>query len=227
MADRRERIGDFNTALLAAFDGQQSKLWTAMPGVVKAFDPAKQVCQVQPTIMARIPLPGNLFEYVAMPLLLDCPVIFPGGGGFSLTFPIAVNDECLVVFASRCIDSWWDASGVQRPAELRMHDLSDGFVLVGPRSRPKAISSLNTSGAELRNASRGSFVHIDASGDITITTPGALNIVAATVNVNATTVNIAADVNITGALKNNGHLVGSTHVHSGVAVGGSNTGAPT
>ena len=33
-------------------------------------------------------------------------MVFPGGGGFALTFPVAAGDECLVVFASRCIDDY-------------------------------------------------------------------------------------------------------------------------
>lgn len=38
---------------------------------------------------------------------------------------------------------------------------------------------------------------------------------------------VAGDVATTGALRNNGKLVGSTHAHSGVTFGTANTGAPT
>ena len=68
------------------------------------------------------------------------PVVFPGGGGFALTFPVAAGDECLVVFASRCIDAWWQSGGVGEPMEPRMHDLSDGFALIGVRSQPAHVS---------------------------------------------------------------------------------------
>lgn len=54
-----------------------------------------------------------------LPILPDVPVVFPGGGGFALTFPVAAGDECLVVFASRCIDAWWQSGGVGEPMEPR------------------------------------------------------------------------------------------------------------
>src|SRR5690606_4330979 len=89
------------------------------------------------------------FEELRIPLLLDCPVVFPGGGGVTLTFPIKPGDEALVVLASRCIDSWWQLGGVQGQAEQRMHDLSDGFVLAGVRSQPRRFT-VDTEAAQLR-----------------------------------------------------------------------------
>ena len=50
------------------------------------------------------------------------------------------------MFASRCIDAWWQSGGYNnKPLEFRMHDLSDGFAIPGPRSLPKA--ALVTGGA--------------------------------------------------------------------------------
>src|SRR5260363_73502 len=51
-------------------------------------------------------------EAVELPLLGDVPVFFPRGGGCTLTFPVQKGDECVVVFASRCIDGWWQSGGV-------------------------------------------------------------------------------------------------------------------
>ncbi|MFW8450019.1 Gp138 family membrane-puncturing spike protein, partial [Klebsiella pneumoniae] len=64
---------------------------------------------------------------VNLPLLVDVPVVFPRGGGCTLTFPVKPGDECLVIFADRCIDFWWQSGGIQEPVDERMHDLSDAF----------------------------------------------------------------------------------------------------
>lgn len=185
--DRRERSGDMLAGIMAAFEGHQSSLWTALPGIVQSFDPIKQTCNIQPAIQGKVQSPDGSFKWVTMPLLLDCPVFFPSGGGVTLTFPVAVGDECLAVFASRCIDAWWqlgcplDSNGkvtVQVQAEMRMHDLSDGFAFVGFASNPKVIANISTTKAQLRNATGSVMVEVDPTGTMTIAAP--------TVNINGT-----------------------------------------
>ncbi|MCT9017100.1 Gp138 family membrane-puncturing spike protein, partial [Cupriavidus gilardii] len=117
--DRRERIDDPEVALRAAFDGLRARIWTALPGIIHSFDADAMTCEVQPTIKIPVRKLDGTIESVALPLLVDCPVQFPSGGNCTLTFPVKPGDECLVVFASRCIDAWWQSGGVQEQAELR------------------------------------------------------------------------------------------------------------
>ena len=69
----------------------------------------------------------------ALPVLQDVPIVWPSGGGVTLTLPVAAGDECLLVIADRCIDAWWQSGGVQLPMDSRAHDLSDAFAIVGVR----------------------------------------------------------------------------------------------
>lgn len=251
MADRRERLGDFDTSLLAAMQGHQAGVWTAMPGIVQSYNSAKMTAEVAPSLKAQVLQPDGTTLWVALPLLVDCPVIFPSGGGFTLTFPIAAGDECLVVFSSRCIDSWWQSGGVQVQADMRMHDLSDGFVLVGPRSQPRVLAPAGSGdGVELRNDARTAYVRIDETGNIFATTDanaaidadgdvyasagadaaisaaGVVSVVAPTINISGN-VNITGNLTVTGTMTNGVKNVGSTHTHGGVQTGGGTTGAPT
>src|SRR5882757_5535498 len=69
----------------------------ALPCVVKSFDPVAGTITAQPTVLERLNVNTNgvpVATDVPLPLLLDVPVMVPGGGGFSVTFPIAVGDEC-------------------------------------------------------------------------------------------------------------------------------------
>ena len=50
--DRRERVGDPEELLRITQDAAQARLWTALPGIVQAFDPARMVASVQPAISA-------------------------------------------------------------------------------------------------------------------------------------------------------------------------------
>jgi hypothetical protein len=188
-----ERTNDPQEALRLALEGHQAQIWTALPGIIQSFDASAITCVVQPAIKAQVRAPDGSTQWVALPLLLDCPVVFPRGGGCTLTFPIAQGDECLVVFASRCIDAWWTAGGVQAQSEFRMHDLSDGFALPGPFSQATKISGISTTAAQLRSNDGEAYLQLNPSThEIDIVTPANWT---ATVGGN-TSINVTGNANI-------------------------------
>lgn len=134
-----------------ALDGRQSLMWTAMPGFVTKVNLSENTVEVQVTLTQPVTDEAGDTTQITIKPLLDVPLVFPNAGGFALTFPVAVNDEVLVVFASRCIDAWWQSGGVQKPMENRMHDLSDGFAIPGVRSKPNALASISATKVQLRN----------------------------------------------------------------------------
>lgn len=195
-----ELIADPHQNSVRAFHGLQAGIQTAIPGIIQSFNATAMTCVVQPSIKAIVFAQDGTSTDVALPLLVDCPVFFPAGGGCTLTFPIKAGDECLVVFSSRCIDAWWYSGGIQVQAEMRMHDLSDGFVFAGVRSQPRVLSSVSTSTTQLRSDDGAAYVSIHpTSHEIDAITSG--NIVAtATGNISATAsgnVNITATGNVT------------------------------
>ena len=178
-----ERIQDPARQQEGFFSGRQAAIWTALPGIVQRFDPDELTCEVQPAIQGKHIKPDGSVEVVNLPLLLDCPVVFPHAGGCSLTFPIKPGDECLVVFSARAIDFWWQSGGIQLPAEPRMHDLSDGFVIPGPWSQPRRIAQVSTECVELRSDDREAWIaihpatheiHADTTGNMTAKVGGEL-----------------------------------------------------
>ena len=172
MISDNERIGAQTTALDEAISSNRADIQTAMPGIIQSFNPSAVTCTVQPAIQGVIERRDGKNENVNLPLLLDCPVVFPHAGGCTLTFPIKPGDECLVVFGSRCIDAWWQSGGVQVPMEMRMHDLSDGFVIPGPMSQAKKIGGISTSAVQLRSDDGQAFIEINPSShDILMETP--------------------------------------------------------
>lgn len=191
--DRRERIGDPEESLRIALEGQQGQIWTALPGIVQGFDPAKMTVSVQPTVTGTARNPDGSTREIQMPVLLDCPVLWQGGGGVSLTFPVQAGDECLVVFASRCIDAWWQLGGVRGQAEFRMHDLSDGFALVGVRSLPRAYA-VSTTAAQLRSDDGSAVIEVNpTSHAINITSTAPVNVTSSqSANVTAPAINLGA-----------------------------------
>lgn len=209
--DRRERILDETGAMVAAMEGWQAGIWTAMPGKLVSFDPSDTTCSVQITIQMQVQRADGSFYWDAIKPLVKCPLVLPGGGGCVITLPMKAGDEVLVVFASRCIDSWWQSGDIGTQVELRLHDLSDGFAIPGPRSVPNAIPNYNTSAIEVRNASGSLAVSIDPVASL-ITMKG--------------NVLVQGNLAVTGTMLNNGTNVGATHTHGNVSNGPNRTGGP-
>lgn len=219
--DRRERLNDLPSAILTALRGWQSEIWTALPAIVDSFDHVKRTCNVKPTLLIPLTNASGGVDDVSLPLLLDCPVQYPGGGGVSLTFPLKAGDEVLVVFSSRCINTWWARGGYEnnRLEEYRMHDLSDGFIIPEIRSVPRSFS-VDTSAAQLRTDDGTALISLDpATKKITLVTSSEIEITAPTTTIHG---NVVVDGEVTA----NGVKL-SDHVHSGVVPGGGNSGGPT
>lgn len=96
-------------------------------GRIVTFYPATHTADVQ-ILFRRVMKNGATASY---PTLLNCPVFTAQGGGASMQFPIAAGDTCIVLFADRNIDNWYLNGNEQPPIDGRLHDPSDGIVLVG------------------------------------------------------------------------------------------------
>jgi phage baseplate assembly protein gpV len=238
---RTETGGDWQEALATAMEGKQSEMWTALPAIINSFDASKRTCTAQPSILMQFTREDASTKWDAMPLLVDVPVMFAGGGGYVLTFPLKSGDEGLVVFASRCIDTWWQNGDLGVQAELRMHDLSDGFFIPTVRSLPHVESGISTADADLRAVDpAGPHVKLKADNSVEVTAPALVTVTApaivlngnVTINGNATingnlvtsiTGGGAGAVNLNGVLTINGEQY-TLHRHTGVQSGASNTG---
>ncbi len=206
---RAQLRNDPESAHLAALDGRQAMIWTAMPGIVTAVDFSDMTLSVQPAIKGSVTLENGDTSFVDLPLLIKVPIQFPMAGGFALTLPVQANDEVLVVFSSRCIDAWWQSGGVQKAMEARMHDLSDGFAIVGIKSVPNKLSNISTSEAQLRTNDGATYIALTADNKI--------KMVAANIEV---TGNLIVTGNVTSGLINL-----ATHTHTS-AIPGNPTSPP-
>ncbi|NML34956.1 Gp138 family membrane-puncturing spike protein [Paraburkholderia antibiotica] len=217
-----------------------------MPGIVQSFNAGAATATVQIAIKGVVTKPDGSAQFVNMPLLVDVPVHFPRGGGCTLTFPVAKNDECLVVFAARCIDSWWQSGGIQAPAEHRVHDLSDGFAFVGFFSQATKISGISTNSVQLRSNDASTSIDLNPTTQkVTVTAPGGLYVngpayFSSTVIIqgllswlngmtgsaaSGVAATITGVINFIGSVTSNGKAIDSTHTHHENGAG-SNTNPP-
>ncbi|WP_323837689.1 phage baseplate assembly protein V [Photorhabdus africana] len=250
MINTDERLNRPEAVFFAMQEVISAGLYVSLPCIIQSFDADAVTITAQPAIRWKIRQKDGELESVSLPLLVDVPVIFPRGGGVTLTFPIRAGDECLVVFADRCIDYWWQSGGVQEPVDPRQHNLSDGFALIGPQSQQQKIPNISTHTAQLRSDDGAAYIELDPnSHNITIITPAKLIATA-----NGGTEITSPDIILNGNVTINGNLSqgmgagGGTatlqgpvtvshdvtaagislknHVHSGVQSGSGKTGKP-
>ena len=94
-----------------ALDEHAKSIYTAMPGIVTAFD----------ADTARASVRGALYlidtdeRQHQRPIIEDVPVLYPRGGGYRMTFPLAEGDDVLLIFSMRGLSAWKRALGEARP----------------------------------------------------------------------------------------------------------------
>lgn len=239
------RSGDLSATLSTERDITKDQIKVAMPGIIQSFDPDTVTAVVQPGLRCvQINNVGttSTSEY---PMLVDVPIIFPRGGGCTLTFPVKTGDECLLVFSDRCIDFWWQSGGVQEPVDSRQHDLSDAFAIVGPQSQAQKISGISTSAAQFRSDEGSTYFEINpTTKKIKLVAPGGFDVIApestfsakVTITglltwmggmmgsvVSGVASKITGAVEFIGTVKANGKTIDETHTHGGVQHGNDDT----
>jgi len=150
--DTRTRYDDLDEAIQSAIDGRLAEVHTSMPCTVTKVDLQKQTCSLQPTLKVRVRKPDGSQEWIAYPEIQDaCPVHFPVRRGVTMTFPISVGDEALAIIPSRSPDAWQQSGGEQQLVDLRMHDISNAFAMVGFKSNPNALADVSSDATQIRS----------------------------------------------------------------------------
>lgn len=180
----------------------QKKIHTSLPAKVVEFHADTQTV----TIELMIEQIDHNDQQLALPPLVDVPVQMFSYGEFFITAEPKQGDEGMAYFSERCIDGWWESGQKSVPMDIRFHDFSDAHFVGGTKSKPNALTivpnCLNLGGAS-------AYIRIKSDG----------------------TIEIKGDMSVNGNITATGNIVGagvslSTHVHSGVQSGNSNTGTP-
>lgn len=157
-------------------DSRLADLHVALPARIESFDPSTQLARVKPLLRETVETEEGDEAVEALPVISNVPVQFPGGGGYVLTFPVAIGDPCLLVFADRALDRWIESGGDVDPVDLRRHNLSDAVAILGVRHRSAAKAlAVEIDGAALGEAAgvrvrvTGGQVHLGVDAHETAT----------------------------------------------------------
>lgn len=191
-----EYVSSDEEILRSAMESSQATSWSCMPAIVESVDFAKNTISAQVAIRPKVTDENGDVIDVNIPVLVDVPICFTRGGGYSVTVPISVGDNVLINFADRCIDAWWQNGGIQNQEVMRVHDLSDGFAVLCPSSQDKLLSGVSASSLQVRSDDGGTVIDVK-TGAVTIT---------------ATTVKVVGNLEVTGTTKITGAVTASSTV---------------
>lgn len=182
-----------------------NQLNCACIGIVKAVYADNQTVDVQPVVKGqRLHSDLSVSEFVP-PLLLDVPLVFFQGGNYTITVPVAVGDEVLVVFTDSDYSAWWQSGGVQNPQRLRKHNLSNAIAIAGVNSVPNAISNWSNTGVTIRTRDNSQYISVEPE----------------TITLKSATINIEGNLNVNGdtAITGNTTITGSETVTGDATIG--------
>ena len=168
---------DTSELILEGIRGALFDLHTGLPARVLSV-PESGAVDVQPLLRRTYVDELEQEQTVDLPPISRVPLLFPCGGGWSITWPIAVGDLVYLAFAERSLDAWKDAppgSSVD-PLETRYHHLSDAVAI--PALRPRSSPLPRYSQSALRIGRE------DGSVELELTAAG-LNLVGPQVKVGA------------------------------------------
>jgi hypothetical protein len=133
-----------------ALDARLAEVHVSLPARVERYDEVKQLVDVKPLLREAVFDADGVESHVSLPVITNVPVVFPGAGGFRLTFPVAAGDTVLLVFAERSLDQWLSSGGGEAdPVDLRQHALSDAVAMPGLHTFTKPWTGASTSALTL------------------------------------------------------------------------------
>ena len=141
----RTATPDLATVIRAAISGQLKGARVALPARVETYDANTQQVTAQPLVYDGYLDETGKRQSERLPVIAGVPVLFPGGGGFRVTFPIVAGDTVLLVFASSSLEKWLSLGGEVDPVDDRRHHISDGIAIPGLHDFAHPLASAPTS----------------------------------------------------------------------------------
>jgi phage baseplate assembly protein gpV len=171
-------------------------------------------------------------------IIYNCPYFRMQGGTNAIILDPQVGDIGIAIFASRDLSSAIASRAQAPPGSARMYDMADALYIGGVLNAiPTQFVEFSTTGIRISSPTQvkldapdvllqsGSTLEIDAQS-LSFTAPS-ISVTASTgFTLTTPTLTINGNIASNGTITNNGIPVDSTHVHTGVTSGSSNTGTP-
>ncbi len=156
-------------------DAEREDIHTALPARVESYNASTQRCTAQPLIKRRYVDGAGVTQVERRPVVVEVPVVWPGGGGAAITCPLAVGDTVLLIFGEASMDAWLAGNGAEvDPQDDRRHAFSDGIAIPDcdrRRCRPGRLRRTRSRSMAAARASRLTAAWRRSAGALARTAP--------------------------------------------------------
>jgi len=133
-------------------------LHTCVPGLIETYDAASRRARVK-FALKQVRTDGS---EVAKAPIVDVPVVFPSGGGFTMTFPMAEGDPVMLLFSERGITAFKKTFDQATPTEGQYHQEADAVAL--PGFGPLSLTPADMQGAAWQTEDGDKSVRLKEGG---------------------------------------------------------------
>ena len=191
----RERNPDSIAEVLRFAITQWAKLniHTALPGIITYYDDEARRADVNIAIRT-VMTDGTETERAPV---FNVPVLFPSGGGYTMTFPLLAGDAVLLVFNERSLETWKQTYGMATPSLRHVMNEADAVAIAG--FGPLSVTPAS-SGAAMQSVDGSQYISLNQSG-VDIVHSGNVNIEADSIRLQSST------------LTHNGSDISASHSH--------------
>jgi len=151
---------DLSTIIQNTFRAMVAEMNTSLPGEIVSYDFKKRQPSIKPLIKKKFLNDDTL----ALPIINNVPVIFPGTSKIGMHFPLRKKDSVLIVFSQRSLDKWLESGKDVDPQDTRKFDLTDAVAIPGLNSFNK--SNFATNNEDIVIANNKEKITLKANGDI-------------------------------------------------------------
>jgi hypothetical protein len=151
---------NMSEVLEAVITAAGQEIHAIMPGLVTSADMSTGRVSAQPGVGSD-------------PVIPDVPLLFHGTAKTGLTFPVASDDQVLLLHGDRNLDGWiaGDGEKAQTTTDPRTHDLSDAMAMPVGIKPPEREDDVNLYFENATGGPAGSTEIVLQPGDLT-ETPG-------------------------------------------------------
>ncbi len=228
---------NLSDVLKFTFEQMLKGIYTAMPGIIESYDLTTKRARVRPAIQIQ----RTDGSFIDRPVIANCPVLQPSGGGFVVNFPIKSGDAVMCLFSQRGLSKFKQVYQNTQPDEALL-DQKDAVII--PGFGALNISPATSAGVSMQTESGNNHVYVE-DGHIRVTSTANVQVDCDTMVVNGNVCvngNIAWSGNATdkagtgpacfnngakfigGNVTHNGQTIGDDHIHTGDS--GGDTGVP-
>lgn len=167
----RSRVEVIEKAVRAKLDG----VYTTLPGIVQAYDAAKNLADVRLAVKVSRWSDDGDREYEEIETLPEVPVQWPRFNGYMVAGVLAVGDTVAVHFCSDAIGEWRVSGEVAEPVDSRRLSVGYPFCTPGlaPDSNPPGDAAARQAGLVIGKEGsdqqiRISGTHVEVGASLTV-----------------------------------------------------------